>query len=955
MTNWTTDTVRSTFIQYFAEKKDHTFVPSSPVLPHDDPTLLFANAGMNQFKPIFLGTVDPKSAQATLKRAANSQKCIRAGGKHNDLDDVGKDVYHHTFFEMLGNWSFGDYFKKEAINWAWELLVDVYKLDPNRIYVTYFEGNEQQGVPEDTEARNIWLEKLPKERVLPFGMKENFWEMGETGPCGPCSEIHYDKIGGRDAAFLVNRDDPTVIEIWNNVFIQFNRETDGKLVSLPAKHVDTGMGLERLTAILQNVPSNYDIDLFSALFHAIKEAVASDVHPYSGKVGKEDADNVDMAYRVVADHIRTLTIAITDGVIPSNEGRGYVLRRILRRAVRYGRSVLGAKQNFFYKLVPVVIERMSGAFPELKKDPDHVQSIIKEEEEQFAVTLDKGERRFHKIAEKIPAGNVFPTENVVDLYSTYGFPYDLTQILASERGLNVAKEEDFKAHLKKIEEEGGKKPKKKEAKNKTAKFLLDPNAIATVQKQFSPTDDSYKYSNDEVEVVVKAIWNGNTYINETSSDAPRVGLIFDKTNFYAESGGQVHDTGVAVAKDGKNYEIVDAQVFGGFVLHTANVDGSIKVGDTLTLKVDHVRRAPIKSNHTSTHMINFALRKVLGDKVDQKGSLVLPERFRFDFSHGKPVSIEELETVDSIVNELITKDMGVFAKEIPLQDALKIHGLRAVFGEHYPDPVRVVSIGKSVDELLSNPSNTEWVNYAVELCGGTHITITSEAGAFAVISEEGIARGVRRVIAVTGKEAKTAISTAQELEAELKSIQNLSGESLNTGIQNLLRKLSTPNLLVPSTKKAKIFDELTKLRAKHQGEAKGKKGDQQKEISSFIETTVQSLTESGASFFVGELNVGGQSGLLTDAIKAIQEKKPEVAVLLLSPDVPKKKLLVVAASPKSAIAKGLPANEWATAAAKAAGGKGGGKPETAQGAGTDVTKLPEAIEAATKLASSKLV
>jgi len=938
MTEWTIDKVRATFIDFFVKKKDHTFVPSSPVLPHDDPTLLFANAGMNQFKPIFLGTVDPKSAQATWKRAANSQKCIRAGGKHNDLDDVGKDVYHHTFFEMLGNWSFGNYFKREAIDWAWELLTEVYKLDKERIYVTYFEGNPALNVPEDTEARNIWLEKLPPARVLPYGMKENFWEMGETGPCGPCSEIHFDKIGGRDAASLVNNDDPTVIEIWNNVFIQFNRESNGSLSSLPAQHVDTGMGLERLTAILQNVPSNYDIDLFSALFKKIKEVVNSDVPAYSGKVGAEDKGNVDMAYRVVADHIRTLTIAITDGVLPSNEGRGYVLRRILRRAVRYGRSILGAKASFFYRLTRVVVSTMSSAFPELSKDPDFVESVIKEEEEQFAITLEKGEKRFNKLAATLPAGSQVPAEATVDLYSTYGFPFDLTQILASEKQLKVCTEAEFNKLLV-----GGKDDEKLVDREATLK--LDVHAIAAAKNRAPLTNDDFKYVNKEIQAKLHAIWDGSQYVEEAADKL--VGLLFDKTNFYAESGGQIHDTG-AVVHDSHSHNVADVQVFGGYVLHITEVKlKAVKVGDSLTLKVNYERRSPIKANHTATHMVNFALRKVLGDKVDQKGSLVTPDRFRFDFSHNKPVTTEEIARVDDLVREIIKKDLKVYYKDVPLESARKVHGLRAVFGEQYPDPVRVVSVGVPVDDLLSNPTNPDWANYSIEFCGGTHLVVSSEAVAFATLREDPLARGIRRIISVTGQEAVRAINLGTELETELTNLEKESGEKLDVGIQEFNKKLNTPDLHISVVKRTQLHDIFNRIRAKRNEELKVGRGGQQKEAVSFVEKALKELEEKPSSFYVAEFLPGVGSNLLTDAIKSIQEKK-EVAVLLTSLD--KKKILIVASSPKSLVGK-LKANEWAAAAAKVAGGKGGGKPETAQGSGPDVSKLTEVLAAAKSYAS----
>jgi len=429
---WTGPEVRQTFIDFFAKKCGHTFVQSSPVVPHNDPTLLFINAGMNQFKPIFVGQIDPSHPFAKLKRAVNSQKCIRAGGKHNDLEDVGKDVYHHTFFEMLGNWSFGDYFKKEAIAWAWELLTEVYKIDPTRLYATYYGGDPKQpNVPADDEAKEIWKKYLPESRILPFNMKDNFWEMGDTGPCGPCTEIHYDRIGGRDAAHLVNMDDPDVLEIWNNVFMQFNREVDGSLTDLPAKSVDTGMGFERVASVLMDKRSNYDTDVFAGIFAAIQEKTGA--RPYSGKVGEDDKDFVDMAYRVIADHIRTLTIALTDGAVPSNDGRGYVLRRILRRAVRFGRDILKAKPGFFHTLVDCVIESLGDAFPSLRKNVDDVKAIIKEEEEQFGRTLDKGIREFASRAKK---GQI-TGEDAFLLFTSYGFPIDLTQLMGEEAKVTV--------------------------------------------------------------------------------------------------------------------------------------------------------------------------------------------------------------------------------------------------------------------------------------------------------------------------------------------------------------------------------------------------------------------------------------------------------------------------------------------------------------------------------------
>ncbi|KAG9885363.1 alanyl-tRNA synthetase, partial [Aureobasidium melanogenum] len=440
---WNAAKVRSTFIDYFVKKRDHTFVPSSSVVPHSDPTLLFANAGMNQYKSIFLGTVDPSSDFASLKRATNSQKCIRAGGKHNDLDDVGKDSYHHTFFEMLGNWSFGDYFKKEAIAWSWELLTKEFGLDPARMYVTYFEGDKAGGLEPDLEAKELWKAVgVPEDHILPGNMKDNFWEMGDQGPCGPCSEIHYDRIGGRNAAHLVNMDDPNVLEIWNNVFIQYNRESDKSLRPLPNKHVDTGMGFERLVSVLQDKSSNYDTDVFTPLFDRIQEITG--VRKYEGKFGSEDADGIDTAYRVVADHVRLLTFAITDGGIPNNMGRGYVVRRVLRRGARYARKYLNTDiGDFFSKIVPTLVAQMGDMFPEIKKKEQDVKEILNEEELSFAKTLDRGEAMFEKYAQQCKDNNTksLSGSDVWRLYDTYGFPVDLTQLMAEERGLTINEEE----------------------------------------------------------------------------------------------------------------------------------------------------------------------------------------------------------------------------------------------------------------------------------------------------------------------------------------------------------------------------------------------------------------------------------------------------------------------------------------------------------------------------------
>jgi alanyl-tRNA synthetase len=577
---WPVSRVRDDFVNYFSNKHNHVNYRSSPCVPVNDPTLLFANAGMNQFKPIFIGTVDPSSPLAKLQRAVNSQKCIRAGGKHNDLEDVGKDTYHHTFFEMLGTWSFGDYFKKEAIEWAYDILVNHYRLDPNRLYASYFAGDEALGLPCDNEAKELWLQFLPPERVLPFDKKANFWEMGDTGPCGPCTEIHYDRIGNRNAAHLVNADDPDVIEIWNLVFIQYNRETNGKLSLLPNKHIDTGMGLERLTSILQNVRSNYDTDAFQPIFHLIQEKIGCS--PYTGKIGQEDAlqNYQDTAYRVIADHVRTLTFAITDGAYPSDKGRGYVLRRILRRAIRYGMQTLHANPGFLSELIPIIPQLYGDAYPELHAKLKEVISVVKEEEASFSHLLEKGTRYFDGIIEKNQESKLIKGEEAFHLYSSLGFPVDLTQLMAAEKGFSVDIER-FHLLMKEQQEKSKQAHILKKSEVHT-QLQLTTDDISYLQKtvRLEATQDKFKYDPQKLSMkaTLKAIYLGpnelpsSLNIHDISNDSsnnknPVIGILLDKTNFYAESGGQVADTGklLVSVQDGKSDEkvvldVIDTQV-----------------------------------------------------------------------------------------------------------------------------------------------------------------------------------------------------------------------------------------------------------------------------------------------------------------------------------------------------------------------------------------------------------
>ncbi|CAI9616609.1 unnamed protein product [Staurois parvus] len=769
--------IREKFIDFFKQNA-HTYVHSSAVVPLDDPTLLFANAGMNQFKPIFLNTIDPSHPMAKLNRAANTQKCIRAGGKHNDLDDVGKDVYHHTFFEMLGSWSFGDYFKELACKMALDLLTKEFGIDIDRLYVTYFGGNEAAGLEPDLECKQIWFNLgLPEERILPGSMKDNFWEMGDTGPCGPCSEMHFDRIGGRDAAHLVNMDDPNVLEIWNLVFIQFNRESDGSLKPLPKKSIDTGMGLERLVSVLQNKMSNYDTDLFIPYFEAIQKGTGA--RPYSGKVGVEDEDGIDMAYRVLADHARTITVALADGGRPDNTGRGYVLRRILRRAVRYAHEKLNASKGFFATLVDVVVQSLGVAFPELRKDPDMVKDIINEEETQFLKTLNRGRRILDRKIQSLGENKVIPGDTAWLLYDTYGFPVDLTGLIAEERGLKVdmeSFEDERKAAQLKSQGKGA---------GDEDLLMLDIYAIEELHSRgLEPTDDSLKYnysSSSEgvydfgsVVGTVKAIRREKTFVDEVST-GQECGVVLDKTCFYAEQGGQTYDEGYMVREDDSSedkteFTVRNTQVRGGYVLHIGTVYGTLKVGDCVHLYIDEPRRRPIMSNHTATHILNFALRSVLGE-ADQRGSLVAPDRLRFDFTAKGALTTREIHQAEEIAEKLIRENKTVYALDCPLAAAKAIQGLRAVFDETYPDPVRVVSVGIPVEDLLADPSGPAGSVASVEFCGGTHLRNSGHAGTFVIVTEEAIAKGIRRIVAVTGAEAQKAVRRQEALKAALSQLE----------------------------------------------------------------------------------------------------------------------------------------------------------------------------------------
>ncbi len=958
-TTWTGASVRASFIEFFKQlgSAPHPFVVSSPVVPVDDPTLLFTNAGMNQFKPLFLGQADPSSDLGKLTRAANSQKCIRAGGKHNDLEDVGKDTYHHTFFEMLGNWSFGDYFKAEAIEWAWTLLTKVWGLPEDRMYASYFGGDEKLGLPADDEAKELWLRYLPPERVLPFGTKDNFWEMGETGPCGPCSEIHFDRVGGRDASELVNADDPEVIEIWNLVFIQYDRQQDGSLKELPAKHVDTGMGLERVLSVLQDKPSNYDTDLFTPIFDAISAMTGT--RRYNGKLGAEDEGQIDFAYRVVADHARALTFALTDGAVPGNEGRGYVLRRVLRRAVRMGWQKLGAKPGFLSELVPVIVEHYCDAFPELKKNPGRVAGIIREEEESFGRTMERGIKLFE---DAVPSdGKVISGADAFQLYDTYGFPLDLTQVMAEERGLTVDVE-GFHAAMAEQREQSRAGAKA----GARGELVLDADAISRLQNlHVKPTEDVDKYHGREVRGRVKAIWNGRDMDEhaEASGRADSIGVVLDTTNFYAEAGGQQADHGrMFVSKEartsahdphhGGEFRVEGAKAFGGYVLHTGRmVRGELRVGDEVTLNLDSERRLSLAANHTCTHLFNFGLREVVGGDTppEQRGSMVAPDRLRFDFDASGPISPEDLGKIEAIVRESIAQDQAVYADLVPQAEALAINGLRAVFGEKYPNPVRVVSVGAPIGDMVSDPANGQWRSHSIELCGGTHLASTGQAEAFEIVHEEGVAKGIRRIVAVTRSEAREAIAAAEAIAAQLKQAASKGDEELPAEVARLSRTIDEATISVARK------DELRRSLGELQERAKQARKAMAKAATKVAIEQAKSLAEStgDGNPLVAIIDAVGDRGAMQSAMGEVRKALPDSPVMLLSLD-PEDKVALLADVPQVAIDRGLKAGDWIKAVAPVVGGKGGGRPNQAQGGGPEGGHIKAAADKAQEVALASM-
>jgi alanyl-tRNA synthetase len=897
----TANEVRQQFLDFFVHKHGHTFVPSSSVVPHDDPTLLFSNAGMNQFKDVFLGT-----GTRPYKRAVNTQKCIRAGGKHNDLEDVGKDTYHHTFFEMLGNWSFGDYFKKEAIRWAWQLLTEVWKLDKSRLHATVFEGDPEQKLAPDDEAAALWRSEtdIDPSHIHKGNKKDNFWEMGETGPCGPCSEIHIDRTPDKSGGKLVNKGTPDVIEIWNLVFIQFNRGPDGKLTPLPAKHVDTGMGFERVTAVLQNKASNYDTDVFTPIFQAIQRITKAPA--YTGKL----EDHKDTAYRVIADHIRALTFALSDGAHFGPGGREYVLRRILRRAERFGRQYFGTKKPFLCDLVPSVVEVMAAAFHALpdKTYSERVIEQIHDEEESFIRTLDRGIKLFEEAVERArKAGrNFISDKDAFMLHDTYGVYIDITEQMATEAGLTV----DRAGFQNALEEA------RRQARGSRKSFM-----VTVIQGELPKTDETAKYDGlTTTNSVVGWIDNGQVVKSGMLSDHQvEVALLLDRTNFYAEQGGQVGDMGTIATSTGR-FEVDDTQKLGDSVLHIGRlIEGWIQPGQAATATVDEVRTHTMR-NHTATHLLNWALRKVLGEHVEQRGSLVDPDKTRFDFTHDKPLSVEEIAEVERLVNEKIYSDLPVTPVTMPLAEAKKLPGVRAVFGEKYPDPVRVLLIGVEKPEEATE-------KHSLEFCGGTHLNHTGQAGFFKIVGQELVGKGVRRVVGVTGREA---VATVQRISAVVDELAS----RFNCAPEDVPRRVEV------------LQEEMKKLQTQL------RKGTASDLAGSGDRLLAQAVEAGGAKIIVGEMPAAPIEQM-RQQLDRLREKAKSAVVVIGWADEGKVGLLSLVTDDLGK--KGLHSGKLIGEVAKVVGGKGGG-PATgiAQAGGKDAAKLGEALQMARQLVIEKL-
>jgi len=867
--------IRQKFLDYFKEK-GHQIVPSAPIVLKNDPTLLFTNAGMNQFKDYFLGNENPVNT-----RIADTQKCLRVSGKHNDLEEVGKDTYHHTMFEMLGNWSFGDYFKEEAIDWAWDLLVNAYGLNKTNLYVTVFEGDEKDGVPQDKEAAVHWLKYVDQSRLLKFGKKDNFWEMGETGPCGPSSEIHIDlreeeekdKVPGAD---LVNKGHPLVIEIWNLVFIQYNRFKDGHLESLPQKHIDTGMGLERLVAIIQNKKSNYDTDIFQPIIQSVADL-------YHVKYGEDE--NTDIALRVIADHCRAVSFAIADGQLPSNNGAGYVIRRILRRAIRYAYQFLGANEAFIYSLTSILVEQFQDVFPEIKKQEDFIKNVIHEEEKSFLKTLETGIKLFEEktSAEK----NMVAGKFAFELYDTYGFPFDLTRLMATEKGLKVD-EKQFNIELSKQKERS-----RKVAEQDTG----DWNIIHEGQ-------NSHFVGYDQLESKTYIL----RYREINQKGRQYFQIVLEETPFYAEGGGQVGDSGVIVSGDAE-IEVFDTkkenELFISFVSELPK-----SINEPVLAKVNVGRRKDTMRNHSATHLMHEALKRILGEHVEQKGSLVNEKYLRFDFSHFQKMTDKEIEKVEYLVNEKIRENIHLKEeREVPFAKAVE-SGATALFGEKYGDSVRIITFDD---------------NYSKELCGGTHVQASGEIGFFKITSESAVAAGIRRIEAVTGTEATSLILAD---EKELSHIKRLTKNPTNpaSAIEELIEE---------NKKQAKRIQQL-----------------EQKQAMNVKDELISEALEVGkVKLIIKQLDLPNPS-LGKELVFSIKDSIPE-SIVLIGSSFDKKVNLWMALG-EDALEFGINAGNVIKEISSIVRGGGGGQAFFASAGGSLPEKLEDALKEGKKIILDKL-
>jgi alanyl-tRNA synthetase len=889
----TASAVRQQFLDFFASKGHH-IVPSAPIVVKDDPTLLFINSGMAPFKDYFLG-----NKPAPYKRIADTQKCLRVSGKHNDLEEVGYDTYHHTMFEMLGNWSFGDYFKTDAIAWAWELLTDVYKLEKDRLYVTYFEGDAADGTGPDTETQNLWRTYTTDDRILPGNKKDNFWEMGDTGPCGPCTEIHIDLRSDEERAAtpgreLVNADHPQVVEVWNNVFMEFQRLADKSLIKLPEQSVDTGMGFERLMMAVSGVKSNYDTDVFQPLIQFIAKEVGLEYHGTApAKVTDQpttENEKTDIAIRVIADHIRTIAFTIADGQLPSNVKAGYVIRRILRRAVRYSFSSLNQKQPFLYKLVPVLAEQMRNIFPELKAQTAFVQRVIEEEEIAFLKTLETGLRRIDALEEATRAsGGVIDGKTAFELSDTFGFPLDLTALIAREKGLTVD-EEGFKKALE-----------QQKSRSRNAQETEQSDWVTVTETDAPNVFVGY----DQDEATARLL----RYRKIDKKGKTEYQLVFDQTPFYAESGGQIGDTGYLESTLSR-VRVIDTKKENDLIIHT-----SLELPQDLTeefrARPDAARRALIKNNHTATHLLQAALREILGSHVQQKGSLVNEKLLRFDFSHFTKVSDEQLREIERMVNEKIRQQIPLDERRnVPIAEAKDL-GAMALFGEKYGEFVRVITFDR---------------NYSVELCGGLHVANTGSIGYFKITTESAVGAGVRRIEAVTAGAAEAFVDAQLDLLAQVR-------EALGNP-QHLLTTLE------------KQGEEMATLRKQLEQFAQQSINQQKDQLVGQVKDL------NGVKFLAAQVQASSADGLKTLAFN-LRQAVPNL-VLVLGAEVDGKPQLAVMLADEIAQAGKLNASMLVRELAKEIQGGGGGQPFFATAGGKNVAGLAAAIAKAEAAVSAAL-